>query len=80
MKNLIFIAIVALLFAACSMKENEFYNLSAKQWYDIIIKDLQIRDLEIADEHYTSMASEHIADPLLENAQLILAQAHIDEE
>ena len=80
MKNLIFIAIVALLFAACSMKENEFYNLSAKQWYEIIIKDLQIRDLEIADEHYTSMASEHIADPLLENAQLILAQAHIDEE
>ncbi len=79
-KNLLFVPLIALVFGACSLKENEYYNLSAKQWFDIIVKDLQIRDLEIADEHYTSMASEHIADPLLENAQLILAQAHIDEE
>lgn len=79
-KNFLFIAFAALFLIGCSAKDDEFYNLSAKQWYDIIIKDLQSKDLEIADSHYTSMASEHIADPLLENAQLILAQAHIDEE
>lgn len=76
--SLLFIFI--LFFAACSSKDGELYNLSAKQWHKQIIKDLQSRDLEKADEHYISMASEHVADPLLEPIQLILAQAHIEEE
>lgn len=79
-KNFLLLFFLAFLFSACAVKEDELYNLTAKEWYDIIIKDLQSKDLEVADGHYTSMASEHIADPLLENAQLILAQAHIDEE
>ncbi|EAJ3171442.1 outer membrane protein assembly factor BamD, partial [Campylobacter coli] len=49
-------------------------------WYKQIIKDLQDKDLEKADDHYNGMASEHIADPLLETTQIILAQAHMDEE
>lgn len=76
----ILILALGLFFAACAIKDNELYNLSADEWYHIIIKDLQIRDLEIADGHYNSMAAEHIADPLLERAQLILAQAHLDED
>lgn len=76
----IFIVLFALFFAACSLKDNELYNLSADEWYHIIIKDLQIRDLEIADGHYNAMAAEHFGDPLLERAQIILAQAHLDEE
>lgn len=79
-KNFLLLFFLSFFMAACAVKENELYNLTAEEWYKIIIKDLQSKDLEIADGHYTSMASEHIADPLLENAQLILAQAHIDEE
>lgn len=79
-KNFLLLFFLSFFVAACAVKENELYNLTAEEWYKIIIKDLQSKDLEIADGHYTSMASEHIADPLLENAQLILAQAHIDEE
>lgn len=78
-KKLALMPIVALFLAACS-GTTELYNLTASQWYSHIIKALQLRDLERADELYTAMSSEHIADPLLENAQLILAQAHIDEE
>lgn len=79
-KKIFFIFFLSLYFCACSFKSDELYNLTAQQWYKQIIKDLQSKDLEKADEHYTSMASEHIADPLLEPVQLILAQAHIDEE
>ncbi|MFQ6341455.1 outer membrane protein assembly factor BamD [Campylobacter sp. VTCC 70190] len=82
MKKSIFLLIfMAIFFSACSVKSDEgLYNLSASQWYKQIIKDLQSKDLEKADEHYNGMASEHIADPLLETTLIILAQAHMDEE
>jgi len=82
-KKLFLIAIslsLAAFFAACSTKSDELYNLSAKAWYEQIIKDIRDRDLEKADEHYSAMAGEHVADALLEPVQLILAQSHIDEE
>ncbi|KAA6225951.1 MULTISPECIES: outer membrane protein assembly factor BamD [unclassified Campylobacter] len=76
-----YLLIFLFLFSACSVKDTEeLYNLSATQWYKQIIQDLQDRDLESADTHYNGMASEHIADPLLETTLIILAQAHMDEE
>lgn len=81
MKNILTSLFIALFFLACSAKNSEdLYNLSAQEWYKQIIKDLQERDLEKADTHYASMASEHMADGLLEPVLLILAQAHMDEE
>ncbi len=81
-KLFIFSFIIAGLFlVACSSKKTEdLYNLSSMEWYQQIIKDLQEKNLEAAGKHYTSMAAEHIADPLLEQTLLILAQAHISEE
>ncbi len=80
-KKIFLFILLGVLFSACSTKNNEgLYNLSANEWYKQIIKDLQDRDLEKADDHYNGMASEHIADPLLETTQIILAQAHMDEE
>lgn len=80
-KNFFLCILLGILFSACSTKNDEgLYNLSANEWYKQIIKDLQDKDLEKADDHYNGMASEHIADPLLETTQIILAQAHMDEE
>ncbi|MCX2682928.1 outer membrane protein assembly factor BamD [Campylobacter sp. MIT 21-1685] len=80
-KNIFLFLLVGVLLAACSVKsEEELYNLSAQAWYKQIIKDLQSRDLEKADQHYNGMASEHIANALLESTLIILAQAHIAEE
>lgn len=80
-KKIFLFILLGVLFSACSTKNNEgLYNLSANEWYRQIIKDLQDKDLEKADDHYNGMASEHIADPLLETTQIILAQAHMDEE
>ncbi|MCR2056995.1 outer membrane protein assembly factor BamD [Campylobacter helveticus] len=80
-KNLFILTLIIVFFTACSTKDKEeLYNLSSSQWYAQIIKDLQDKDLEKADAHYSGMASEHIADPLLEPVLIILAQAHMDEE
>ncbi|EKR5436842.1 outer membrane protein assembly factor BamD [Campylobacter upsaliensis] len=80
-KNLLILSLIITFFTACSTKnKDELYNLSPSQWYVQIIKDLQDKDLEKADTHYSGMASEHIADPLLEPTLIILAQAHMDEE
>ncbi|EAI6143618.1 outer membrane protein assembly factor BamD [Campylobacter upsaliensis] len=80
-KNLLILSLIITFFTACSTKnKDELYNLSPSQWYAQIIKDLQDKDLEKADTHYSGMASEHIADPLLEPTLIILAQAHMDEE
>ncbi len=69
------------LMQGCSQKNtNELYNKPAIFWYKQIVKDIQSKDLEQADAHYTSMSSEHVASPLLEQALIILAQAHMEEE
>lgn len=80
-KNIILSTIsAAFILAGCSTKSDELYNLSAQAWYEQIIKDIRDNDLEKADEHYSAMSGEHVADALLDPVQLILAQAHIDEE
>lgn len=68
------------LLQGCADKKAEIYNKPALFWYKQIIKDIKDLDLEAADEHYTSMSSEHVASPLLEPMLLILAQAHMDNE
>ncbi|MBZ7948323.1 outer membrane protein assembly factor BamD [Campylobacter sp. RM9929] len=80
-KKFFLFILIGFFLSSCSVKTNEgLYNLTAKEWYKQIIKDLQDKDLEKADEHYNGMASEHVSNPLLETTLIILAQAHIDEE
>ncbi len=80
-KHILWVFCVGIFLAACSAKDSEeLYNLNATQWYKQIIKDLQDKDLQKADTHYSGMASEHVADALLETTLIILAQAHMDEE
>ncbi len=75
------IAIFMLLFfQACADKKAQIYNKPAIFWYQLIVKDIRDLDLEAADEHYTSMSSEHVASPLLEPILIILAQAHMQNE
>ncbi|NLC28061.1 MAG: outer membrane protein assembly factor BamD, partial [Campylobacteraceae bacterium] len=64
----------------CAKKQDELFNKPAVFWYEQIIKDIKDRDLEAADLHFTSMSSEHVASPMLEEAMLILANAHIEDE
>ncbi len=79
----LFVTAIFMVFAlsGCNRKnKTELYNKPALFWYKQIVKDLKDKDLELADAHYTSMSSEHVSSPLLEQALLILALAHMEEE
>ncbi|WP_458699548.1 outer membrane protein assembly factor BamD [Sulfurospirillum sp. 1307] len=69
------------LFIGCADKNSkEVYNKPAIYWYEQIVKNIKDFDLEEADKNYTSLVSEHISSPLLPEAMIILAQAHMQEE
>lgn len=63
----------------CSSKQDEF-NKPADYWYQKMVKESARGDLEQADKLFTSLQSEHIRSPLISEAMLILAQAHMDSE
>lgn len=81
--KLIHVVIVTSLVAfmsGCATKTKEVYNMPASYWYDEISKEIKNQDLEKADFFYTSLVSEHIESPLLPEAMMMLANAHMQDE
>ena len=68
-----------LLFTSCA-KELEEYNKPAIHWYSQIIESISRGDVDKADNYYSSLQGEHIGSPLLPEATMILAMAHLDSE
>lgn len=64
----------------CPKNVKEVYNKPAMYWYGGIVKKIKEANLEEADNLYTSLSSEHVASPLLPEAMMMLAQAHMQEE
>lgn len=68
-----------LFFGGCS-KDVEEYNKPAAYWYSKIVDSLSNGNIEKADNYYSSLQGEHIGSPLLPEATMILAIAHMEEE
>ena len=73
------LSIVLILFTACS-KDIEEYNKPAIYWYGKIVSSVADGSLEKADNYYSSLQGEHIGSPLLPEATMILAIAHMHYE
>ena len=67
------------LFTSCSKEVNE-YNKPAVYWYGKMINSISSGDLDKADDYYSSLQGEHIGSPLLPEATMILAIAHMHNE
>ncbi len=80
MKKILVSAFLVLLVVGCSSKNAPEYNKSDIYWYQKMIHYISVGDLDKADDYFTSLQSEHFASPLLREATLIMAQAHMDEE
>ncbi len=76
---LVSILTILIIFTSCS-KDIEEYNKPAIYWYEKMIEAISESDLEKADSYYTSLQSEHIASPLLPEATIIMALAHMYNE
>lgn len=80
-KNILLLACSVFIFSACSSKnENQEYNKPALYWYNKMLKQIAMSDLDEADDTYTSLESEHRNSPLIPTAILILVDAHMAEE
>ena len=78
--NVLIVASLVALISGCASKDKEVFNMPATYWYEEIAKEIKAQDLEKADSRYTSLASEHIESPLLPDAMMMLANAHIQDE
>jgi outer membrane protein assembly factor BamD len=71
--------VIAFLFSGCS-KELEEYNKPAMYWYTKIVESIAGSNLEKADNYFASLQGEHIGSPLLVEATMMLAIAHMNNE
>jgi outer membrane protein assembly factor BamD len=71
--------LLTLLFTSCAKKEDE-YNKPAIYWYGKIVESISSGNIDKADDYYSSLQGEHIGSPLLPEATMILAIAHMHEE
>ena len=77
-KTNVFLSLLAtlILLAGCS-KDVEEYNKPAVYWYAKIVESTSNGNLDKADNYYSSLQGEHIGSPLLPEATMILAIAHM---
>ena len=66
-------------FSGCS-KDIQEYNKPAVYWYAKIVKSISNGSIDRADNYYSSLQSEHVGSPLLPEATMILAIAHMHYE
>ncbi len=72
-------AAIILFMSGCGKELDEF-NKPADYWYEKMIGAVSSGNLEKADSYFSSLQSEHIGSPLLGEATLIMAQAHMAYE
>jgi len=68
--------VLVAIFSGCG-KELAEYNKPAVYWYEKMNDAVADDALEKADGYYSSLQSEHIGSPLLKQATMIMAQAHM---
>jgi len=78
-KNILLLLSAIFFFNACSSKEQE-YNKPALYWYNKMMGEIAMGDLDQADDIYTSLESEHRNSPYIPTALLILVNAHMQNE
>jgi len=75
--NFAFLILSVLLFFSGCTKDLEEYNKPAIYWYSKIIVNISNGNIDKADGYYSSLQGEHIGSPLLPEATMILAIAHM---
>lgn len=80
MIRIVIMTAMTVLFLGGCAKDVDEYNKPADYWYEKMITAISDGNLERADSAYSSLQSEHIASPLLSEATLIMAQAHMAYE
>ena len=73
----LFTSLLLITFFTSCAKDIEEYNKPALYWYSKIVKSISQGSIDKADNYYSSLQSEHVGSPLLPEATMILAIAHM---
>ncbi len=76
LKIYVFAVFSIVLLTGCA-KDVSQYNKQASYWYEKMIDSVANNSLDKADGYFSSLQSEHIGSPLLPEATMIMAQAHM---
>jgi len=81
-KNILPLLLVTLLFTSCAKdtEDTKEFNKPALYWYKQIAKNIANDTMDKADGFYISLRSEHMRSPLMPQAIMTLAHAHMDNE
>ncbi len=78
-KLLSIVSMLVLFISGCNEKDN-MSNQSDRFWYNEMVRMIELRDLDKADDNFLSLETEHIKSPLLKTATMIMISAHIRGE
>ena len=78
-RSVVTLIVLLLMMGGCAKELDEF-NKPADYWYEKMIDAVSKGNLEKADGYFSSLQSEHAGSPLLNEATLIMAQAHMAYE
>ncbi|MCI0500390.1 MAG: outer membrane protein assembly factor BamD [Epsilonproteobacteria bacterium] len=79
-KNLLFLTFALVLFAGCATKQEEEYNKPDVYWYNKMLKEISLHQLDNADETFIALEAEHRQSPYLSSATMLIGLAHMDDE
>ena len=71
---------IGVMVGCTSGKEENEFNKPAHYWYQKVAQSIAKGQVDRADDYYVSLRSEHMRSPLLPEAMLMLAYAHMDKE
>jgi outer membrane protein assembly factor BamD len=78
-KQLIQLLLILALFTFLGCAKDPSYNKSASFWYNKITDSIAQNKLDLADEQYVSLLSEHRFSLLAKSSMMLLANAHMQD-
>ena len=80
LKNILLFAIAIGLFSGCATKQEEEYNKPDVYWYNKMLKEISLYQLDNADETFVALEAEHRQSPYLPSATMLIGLAHMEDE
>lgn len=79
-KNTLLLGLVITFFTACATKQEEEYNKPDIYWYNKMLKEISLYQLDNADETFVALEAEHRQSLYLPSATMLIGLAHMEDE
>ena len=78
--HLLLLLVAFMVLGGCAAKQEEEYNKPDLYWYNKMLKEISLYQLDNADETFIALESEHRQSQFLPSATLLIGMAHMEDE